>query len=131
MNFEDRSQDETERQERCSRGDAWRLAKEIYKLKDSEKATSHSPSDEWVFPAASTIQPEERVFVVDSGASMHMVSTKDINSAELDTVRASKNPTTVVTANGEVLTREEATVYVKELDLFVTVMLLEATLCRT
>ena len=32
-----------------------------------------------------------------------------------------------MTANGEVQTREEATVYVKELDLFVTVMLLENT----
>ena len=34
---------------------------------------------------------------------------------------------TVMTANGEVQTREEATVYVKELDLFVTVVLLEET----
>ena len=33
-------------------------------------------------PAASTIKPEERVFVVDSGASMHMVSKRDLNSAE-------------------------------------------------
>ena len=33
----------------------------------------------------------------------------------------------VVTANGEVRTKEEATVYVKELDLYVTVMLLEDT----
>ena len=32
-----------------------------------------------------------------------------------------------MTANGEVQTREEATVYVKELELFVTVMLLEET----
>ena len=32
-----------------------------------------------------------------------------------------------MTANGEVQTREEATVFVKELDLFVTVMLLEET----
>ena len=39
----------------------------------------------------------------------------------------SRNPTTVMTVNGEVQTREEATVYVKELDLFVTVMLLEET----
>ena len=50
---------------------------------------------------------------------MHMVSKKDLNSADL--------ATTVMTANGEVQTREEATVYVKELDLFVTVMLLEET----
>ena len=39
-----------------------------------------------------------------------------------------KSPTIVVTANGEVLTKEKATVYVRELDLFVTVMLLEETL---
>ena len=58
---------------------------------------------------------------------MHVVSRKDLNSAELDTVRVSKNPTTVMTANGEVQTREQATKNVKELDLFVTVMLLEET----
>ena len=56
---------------------------------------------------------------------MHMVSKKDRNSAELETMRTSRNPTTVMTANGEVQTREEAMVYVKELDLFVKVMFLE------
>ena len=50
---------------------------------------------------------------------MHMVSRKDLNSAELETVRVSKSPTTVVTANGEVLAKEEATENVRELDLFV------------
>ena len=58
---------------------------------------------------------------------MHMVSKRDLNSAELATMRTSKSPTTVMTANGEVQTREEATVYVEQLDLFVTVMLLEET----
>ena len=75
----------------------------------------------------STKKPEEREFVVDSGANMHMVSEKDLNSAELETMRKSRNQTTVMTANGEVQTREEATVYVKELDLFVKVMLLRKT----
>ena len=42
-------------------------------------------------------------------------------------MRISKNPTTVMTANGEVQTREEATDYVKQWDKFVTVMLLEET----
>ena len=56
--------------------------------------------------AASTINPEERErkrerVVVDSGASMHMVSKKDINEAKLETVRISKNPTMVMTANGK------------------------------
>ena len=58
---------------------------------------------------------------------MLMVSKRDFNSAELVTMRISRSPTTVMTANGEVQTREEVTVYVKEMDLFVTVMLLDET----
>ncbi len=58
---------------------------------------------------------------------MHMVSKKDLNSAELETLRTSRSLTTVMTATGEVPTREEATVYVKELGLSVTVMLLKET----
>ena len=49
---------------------------------------------------------------------MHMISKKDLSSAELETVTTSRSPTTVITANGEVQTHEEATVYVKELDIF-------------
>ena len=64
---------------------------------------------------------------MDSGASMHMISHKDLNSAELETVTTSRSPTTVITANGEVQTHEEATVYVKELDIFLTMKVLENT----
>ena len=81
-----------------------------------------------VLLVTSVKEPEEIEIVVDSGASMHMVSKKDLNSAELETTRTSRSLTTVMTANGEVQTREEATVYGKELDVFVTVMLLEETL---
>ena len=56
-----------------------------------------------------------------------MVSKRDLNSAELATMRTSRSPTMVMTANGEVQTREEATENVKELDLFVTVMVLDET----
>ena len=59
--------------------------------------------------AKSAKEPEEREFVVDSGASMHMVCKKDLNSAELEPMRTPRSPTTVMTANGEVQTREEAT----------------------
>ena len=58
---------------------------------------------------------------------MHMLSREDLNSAELETVRVSRNPTTVFTANGAVQTKEEATAYVNDLDLFVTVQILEDT----
>ena len=39
---------------------------------------------------------------------MHMVSKRDLNSAELETVTTPRSPTTVMTANGEVQTREES-----------------------
>ena len=68
---------------------------------------------------------EECVFAVDSGASMHMLSKKDLSSDEVGTLRRSRNPSTVVTADGEVQTNEEAQVCVHNLDLFVTVQLLE------
>ena len=64
---------------------------------------------------------------MDSGASMHMITKKDLNSAELETVTTSRNPMTVITANDEVQTNEEATVYVRGLDIFLTMKLLEDT----
>ena len=54
----------------------------MFNLKEKDKATFYSPAEERVLPAASTIEPKEREFVVDSGASMHMVSKRDLNSAE-------------------------------------------------
>ena len=58
---------------------------------------------------------------------MHMISKKDLNSADLETVTTSRSPTTVITANGEVQTHEEARVYVKELEKFLTMKVLEDT----
>ena len=58
---------------------------------------------------------------------MHMISKKDLNSAEMDTLTMSCSPTTVITANGEVQTHEEAIVYVEELDIFLTMKVLEDT----
>ena len=121
------AQEETERQERCARRDVWRLANNIYKLKEKEKVTFFSPTDESILPAASTIKLEEREFVVDAGAIMHTVSRQEPNSAELETMRVSESPMMVVAGYGEVLTKEEATAYVRELDLFVTVMLIDDT----
>ena len=75
--FEDRSQEETEWQERGAREAAWKLAKNVLKLKEHERATFFSPSENRCH-LASTLNPEEREFVVDSGASMHMISKKGL-----------------------------------------------------
>ena len=124
--FEDRSREETEWQEQGAREAAWTLVKNVLKLKEHERATFFSPSENRCLPA-STIKPEEREFVVDSGASMHMISKKDLSDAEMDTLTKSCSPTIVIFANGEVQTHEEATVYVKELDIFLTMEVLDNT----
>ena len=98
--------------------------KMCFKLKEHERAAFFS-SPENRCHLASSLKPEEREFVVDSGASMHMISKKDLNDAEMDTFTKSCSPTIVITANGEVQTHEEARVYVKELDIFLTVKVLE------
>ena len=119
--FEDRSQ-ETEWQEQGAREAAWKLAKSVFKIKEHERAIFFSSPENRCLPA-STLKPEEREFVVDSGASMHMISKKDLRDAEMDTLTKSRSPTIGITANGEVHTHEEAIVYVKELDIFLTISL--------
>ena len=125
--FEDHSQEETEWQEQGAHEAAWRLAKSILKLKEKNKAAFFSPSENWCPPAPSTLQPEEREFVADSGASMHMISKKDLKIVKMNTLTKSCSPTTVITANGEVQTHEEATVNVKELNKFLTMKVFKDT----
>ena len=63
------SHEETERQERCAQSKAWDLAKNTYKVvKANNTAAFFSPAEEWILPAGSTKEPEEREFAVDSGA---------------------------------------------------------------
>ena len=109
LKFKNGSQEETERQEWCVRRDAWRLTKNIYMLKETDKTTFCSPANEWSLLTSSTIKSEKRDFVVDVDASIHTMSRKDLNSAEFGTVIVLKNPTVVVTANGEILTTEQTT----------------------
>ena len=78
--------------------------------------------------APTSKRPEEREFVVDSEALMHMMSKKKMSSDELDTLRGSRNPNVVLTANAEVQTNEEAHAHVHDLNLFVTVHLFEEAL---
>ena len=110
---------------RCPRSSV-EAGQKCVETKGEKKATFFSPSENRCLPA-STLKPEEREFVVDSGASMHMISKKDLSDAEMDTLTKSCSPTIVTTANGEVQTHEGAIVYVKELDIFLTMKVLENT----
>ena len=82
-------------QEQGAREAAWKLAKSVLKLKEQERATFFSPSENRCLPA-SVLTPEERELVVDSGASMHMISKKDLSDAEMDTLTKSCSTTPMV-----------------------------------
>ena len=69
---------DTLHQERCARKAAWDMARNTYKLKNLDKTTFYTPIEKGMAAPAST-RPEERELVVDSGASMHMMSKKRIN----------------------------------------------------
>ena len=126
--FGERTHDVTLHQERCARKAAWELEKHIYKLKNSDKAMFYTPIEVKVMLGHTSTRPVERDFVVESGASMHMMSKRDLSSEEMDTVKRFRTPTVVLTANGDVHTHEEAQVFVHDPNLFVTVPLLEETL---
>ena len=74
----------------------------MYKLKAEDKATFRSLV-KIKAPVLVSKNTDERMFVVDSGASMHMLSKKDLSSQ----------------------TNKEAQVYVYDLELFVTVQSLD------
>ena len=62
-----------------------RFAENIFKLKNPDKATFSTPLEARVMSAPTPKRPEEREFVVDSGAPVRMMSKKDLSSDELDT----------------------------------------------
>ena len=65
LKFEGRSQEETEWQEQGAREAAGKLAKNVFKLREHERAAFFS-SPENRCHLASTLKPKEREFVVDS-----------------------------------------------------------------
>ena len=75
---------------------------------------SGSPAETRVMPAPSSTNPEERELVIDSGAFVHMPSTKDLSSGELELRRSRKSH---YGGNGQWRSAEEAQVYVHDLHL--------------
>ena len=93
--FEERTPEEPSRQEDCARKASWNLENKyiyiyVYMRKADDKATFYFAVK---IEASALVSKNtaERMFVVDSGASMHMLSKKDLSSDELDTLRRSRN----------------------------------------
>ena len=96
-NLRDRSQEETERQQRCAPKQGMEPCPKTFSSSNKkDKATFFSPAEEWVPPGCGKQKSRRKESLWEiSGASMHMVSKKGFNSAELETMRTSRSPTTV------------------------------------
>ena len=93
-------------------------AKQLYRIRGTylENAdTFFSPKMKWGVASVSTVNPDDFWYKME------------LSPEELEMVKVSRLPTTVITANGSIDTTGVATVYVRDLDMFVTVQLLEDT----
>ena len=83
-----------------ARREAWDVARKLHQIKgdlEENRATYFSPSEVWCLPAPN--QSGGKNCRSSGSLHMHMPSKRDLISAELETVRVSRNPTTAVTAS--------------------------------
>ena len=112
----------------CTWSSVERLVRSVLKIKEKNKTAFFSPSEKWCLLAPSTLKTRgKRLCCRHRSVDAHDQQKGLLNSSELETVTTSRSPTTVVTPNGEVQTHEEATVYVKELEIILTMKVLENT----
>ena len=124
--FEDKTQDETLHQERCARREAWDLAKSVKKIRIKLRFTSYPNEARAMLAPTFKISRGTRIRGWLRSINAHaehegIELRRSGDSAEI------QEPTTVVTANGQVQTNEEAQENVHDLDLFVTVQILDDT----
>ena len=99
--FEDRSIEWTSSMEEKARKAAWIfLHKNLYKVAGSYSENRHNvfrPSPASNVSSPSLTKSKETEFIVDSGASLHMLSKSDLTSEEQETIQKSKGPAVIVT----------------------------------
>ena len=120
----------------CAQKEAWKLHKEVFEVDDSQKNSffvegfvprtppkkaapaRSAPPRQGPRPAKSG-----RKYIIDSGASLHMISESSLLSSEKETIRPMVNPRRIQTANGIIEVNREAYVYVEDLEIWVWAML--------
>ena len=119
--------------EEKNRWQAYSLYLELVKEADYDKIDEDkfflSPSDSFalckrVRPQLLTFQKEyyQREYTVDSGASFHTVALQDLTKDESKTIRTLEKPIVMGTVNGEVIAYKEADIYVHDLEMLITAL---------
>ena len=102
-----------------ARKSAWKLRKELFPKDEKQKFfVTHEP-------VTACIAHHPREYVVDSGASFHLISRKDLTKRKLLTIRPAKEAQALATANGIVMATKEAEIYVKDLDLTLKALIID------
>ena len=70
-------------------------------------------------------EPGDRRYIVDSGASFHLVASDSLTHKEKVTRKKTAAPIPIITANGEIEVDAMVRVYVKELVIFVWAYVLD------
>ena len=68
-----------------------------------------------------------REYTVDSGASYHTVALQDLTESENKTLRKLDEPLVMDTANGEIIADSEADIYVHNLEMLITALVVPTT----
>ena len=68
---------------------------------------------------------ESRHYIVDSGASTHLIGYKDLTDEEKGRIRSAKEPLILQTANGRAYAQDETDAYIHDLGIWVVFYILE------
>ena len=114
-----------EKQDEFARHKAYKLHKELFTIKGHyADVNKTSFFRNYVLTKAKdtatglAIPSKGRVYMVDSGALLHMMGLSSLNHKEKKTIRQSNTTRDIQTANGIVVSDTEAKVYIKELGAY-------------
>ena len=98
---------------------AWPGLKGSFKDMDTKFFSMSNPN----LPKA--MYASDRTFVVDSGASFHLIGHNKLTQKEQATVRTVEEPFRIQSANGTITVKEEARIYVPALEIWIWAQLVE------
>ena len=115
--------------EEQARNEAYRLYKQAHSitgpLTDEEFFVQHAGGDPLPTIASSAGNFADRSYIVDSGASFHLVASSTLSKKEKATMKYVGRPIPITTANGEVKVHAQVRVFVKELGIYVWAYVLD------
>ena len=103
--------------------------KKLASAKAEEGSLSGASPNAKASQDSSAFKPRPRRYIVDSGASFHLVDPRTLSKKEKTTIEDTEFPIELETANGQIAVTKRALVEIKELDMKVWAYLKKDTVC--